>query len=210
MIIRIVVLIIALAMTAASPSEAQGTPARCPRDATAPSGPGTPNKCLPDVTEPKRVRLVRGDILRVDADSGFAYTWQAVHRILLNEHISDSLIAALRERTAVGDSIAALRKDMIAKFEEIVAIQNQAYDSLRARFTTADSLGRESVGNTKAALAYARRVKMASILGSGLVGGVAGGLGIRTGGDRRFDWGGFAIGAALLGGGTWLLLKVVR
>ncbi|HEX3233400.1 MAG TPA: hypothetical protein VHR41_04350 [Gemmatimonadales bacterium] len=169
----------------------------------------TPNRVIKDVPNPIRVRVVRTDILRVDADTAYVYN-KAAYKVLIRRLALDSaLIDSLRARVGVAGAIDSLRQQNIKDFAAVVQIQNQTYDTLHARFATADSLGKESVRNTAAALAYARRVKTASIVAGGLVGGVVGGLGIKPSG-KNFDWGGFTIGAALGATANWLLFKVVR
>lgn len=169
----------------------------------------TPNRVIKDIPNPIRVRLVRRDILRVDADTAYVYNNEAVKVIVRTQKLDSALIDSLRARVGVGNAIDSLRQENIRDFREVMKIQNQTYDTLHARFVTADSLARESVRNTTAALAYARRVKTASILAGGLVGGVVGGLGIKSSG-KSFDWGGFSIGAVLGATANWLLFKVVR
>ena len=158
--------------------------------------------------DPAMVRLVRGDTLLVFCDSAFVFNRDAelVRREQLR--VDDSLITQLLSRVALGDSITALKDSVTRLFREINVIQNKSYDTLRTRFSLADSLVRLSTANTDAALSYIKRVKATSFLASGLAGGVVGGFGIKKAGQEGFTWWpGFVVGAAVGMGVNWLLMS---
>jgi hypothetical protein len=163
-------------------------------------------RILKQYNEPVVLRLVRNDSLLVNCDSAFVYNKQAQGEM----RRKDSLIAAYTSRVALGDSIRSLKDSVIFMYRQIAMVQNQSYDTLRARFTSADSLARVSVANTNEALSYITRVKASSFVASGLAGGILGGLAIKNDSDKKFDWGGAGAGALLGVGINWLLLKVLN
>lgn len=171
-------------------------------------------KTLGDWQQPVMVRLARGDLLRVNTDSAFVFNRpaQRLNRALdtlrtrlesLNQEqlgaISrrDSIITLLGQRVAFGDSIKMIRDSVVATFREVNRIQQQAWDSLRARFGILDSLTQRSVRNTDRMLAYARHVRIAGYVTSGLAGGVVGGLASNWEKHGGFSWPGCAVGAVL-------------
>ena len=159
--------------------------------------------------DPAMIRLVRGDTLLVYCDSAFVFNRDAELVRREQMRIDDSLITQFVARVALGDSIRALKDSVATAFREINAIQNQSYETLRARFFQADSLVRASTANTDAALSYIRKVKVTGLLASGLTGGVVGGFGIRKSGQEGFAWWpGFVVGAAAGMGIDWVLTSM--
>lgn len=184
-------------------------------------------KTLGDWRQPVMVRLTRGDLLRVKADSAFVYNH---HGERLNRALNvlslkfdslnraqitaisrkDSIIDSLRHRVSLADSVQKLRDSVVNQFWETVRIQQQAWDSLHAQFKDLDSLTHRSVNNTDRALAYAKRVRITSYLTSGLAGGIMGGFGIRFGKQEGFQWTGALLGAGAGVGLNWLALKILH
>ena len=171
-------------------------------------------KTLGDWQQPVMVRLARGDMLRVNTDSAFVFNRPAqrlnralgtltakldsadkAHRIDIAR--KDSIIALFREQAGLADSIITLRDSVVRTFREVARIQQQAWDSLRSRFVDLDTLTHQSVRNTDRALAYARHVRIAGYVTSGLAGGVVGGVSSQWGRHGGFSWPGCALGAAV-------------
>ena len=168
-----------------------------------------PNKKMGVFPDARRVVLVHGDVLRVDCDSAFVYNRQAVVVLRTLERTNDSLFSALSARIALGDSIKALKDSVIAQLREIDSIQNLSYAQLHSRFDAADTLVRASVANTKEALFLVRKVRLTSFVASGFVGGITGGLGIKSSSNEVFNWWG-ALGGAVVGLGiNWAIQKII-
>jgi hypothetical protein len=161
-------------------------------------------RILKQYREPVMLHLVRGDTLLVNCDSAIVYNMEAQSEM----RRKDSLISAYGYRVAIGDSIKLLKDSVVFMYRQIAKIQNQAYDTLRAHFSSADSLVKVSIANTSDALSYIKKVKVTSFLASGLAGGILGGLGFKSGNNKPFNWPGAAGGALIGMGVNWLFLKV--
>ena len=168
-----------------------------------------PNKVMRVFSEPKRVTLVKGDILQVLCDSAFVYNRQAVGVLRTLEKVNDSLTTALKARIDLGDSIKAMKDTVIEGYRGIVRIQNQSHNEMLRQFWLADSLVKESTANTSEALSYIGKVKATSFLASGITGCLVGGFGLKSDKEKNFDLvgagGGAVIGLAI----NYILLRVL-
>jgi hypothetical protein len=155
---------------------------------------------IPDCNKHKYYVLKKGDTLAVNCDTLYVYSKSAQRKQLAEEIKSDSLLQLMRESLSVKDSISQVKGSIIAHFENIVKIQNTAYDSLYKRFNQADSLVKRSAANTDKALGLITKMKLVSYTTGGIMGAVAGGIvggRLESSEGVRFN----LVGAAV--GGVW-------
>ena len=126
--------------------------------------------------QPGRLSLKRNDTLIVNTDSAWAFNALAAGNLSLLLQLDTQTLELMGKRIAHADSILFLRDSIEVRYKRIEETQNQAYAMLHRLTDSSNGLVVRSMANTDKALEYITRIKRASYLSSGLMGGLAGGI----------------------------------
>ena len=172
--------------------------------------PGQTERDFPlDCTRPQWTMRNRGDVVRIMCDSVWVLSNLKYREFVGNAIKLDSLARLWAALDEANKQIINLKDQIIAHMDSITAIQDTAYLALSSRWASTDSVARESIQNTKAALKYARAIKFGSYVASGLASGIAAGLAAGTK-DHPFQPGYAALGVVAGCGINYLVLEVVE
>lgn len=167
---------------------------------------------IPNCASEEYYTINRGDTLIVNCEKLYIYTPVAQRQLLAFDIQRDSLLTLLKKNQTVKDSISLLKDSILARYDNIMKIQNTAYDTLRARFNKADNLVSRATKNTDKALGLITRMKVVSAVSGGIMGSVAGGvIGGRIENSEGFRFNpigaivGGVLGAAI---NVWLMNKL--
>ena len=126
--------------------------------------------------------LDKGDKLENQCNFLLVFNDKEVAKIVGKDETRERLIQLFHQRVALSDETIAQQQAAIDSHKHIEAIENKSHDELLNKFNALDAAATQAVANTRSALALVRRVRIASYVSSGVLGGGAGAvLGTRIG-----------------------------
>ncbi len=101
----------------------------------------------------------------------------------------DSLLVLYKQNKMLSDSLFLLQDELTMRLNNVIALQEEGYDSLRTLFDRTEHLVNLSTGNTDRALSHIKHLKWMSYASGAFLGGISGGLvGGQLAGKDKFEF----------------------